>query len=351
MRIGWLVVGASVAFMRSAAADETPDTTHVVELFIAASDSEAPAVEKVARELLLRLDVTIRATRIPRVDPRVVVTPDPAAPPAVARVWLDLSGEGPATLYVVDAPWERVLVRHLPPASDEVTREAAAHILETAVDALLRGEHLGIEREKVLPIPSASVPAAPSVPAKPPPRPNLLRGEVLLSYEAQLFGPGPVVRQGPELSVGIEFGHGRFRPGALVTFQYRFPAVIHDAPVGLTFDSVATRALGVLDVALDRRTTLRLGLGGALELDQVTPHAGTDPAIMIGPAEGYLIPVARLCAGVQVAIQEHVALDFGFALDLDFTGTRYLAMGDAQSVVDFAPWPVRPALSVGVAAR
>src|SRR5580658_1271399 len=110
MRAAWLVFLVATAITCRAAADESSDAPRVVDLYLAASDSEAPAMEKVARELLERLDVTIRLTRIEHVDPRVVVKPDRSAAPAVARVWVDLTGEGPRTLYVVDAPWERVLV-------------------------------------------------------------------------------------------------------------------------------------------------------------------------------------------------------------------------------------------------
>jgi hypothetical protein len=350
MRAAWLVFLVATAITCRAAADESSDAPRVVDLYLAASDSEAPAMEKVARELLERLDVTIRLTRIEHVDPRVVVKPDRSAAPAVARVWVDLTGEGPRTLCVVDAPWERVLVRHLPPASDEVTRETAAHILETAVDALLRGEHLGIERDKVE-VPAPPPPPPIAVPPKPPPRPNLLRGDASLAYEAQVFGPGPVIRQGPELSVALTVGQGRWRPGALFGLQYRIPAIVDDIPVGLRFDSFATRAVGILDVVLSSRTTLRSGLGLSLDFDRVSPRAGTNPAVHIGQVESYLTPLARLCVGADVALLEHIALDFGAAIDIDFTGTEYVAVGGTTSVVDFAPWPVRPALYLGLEAR
>jgi hypothetical protein len=365
MRVGWLVMGTLLAFSSPVAAEDAPAGAHVVDLTLAASDSEAAAMERVARELLERLDVTVRVTRVPKIEPRVVVTPEPGAPPAVARIWVDLSGDGAPTLYVVDAPWERVLVRHLPPASDEVTREAAAHILETAVDALLRGARLGVEREKVelpalAPVEPAGrastspqpVPGPPSIPApRSPVRPNLLRGELALSYEIQLFGPGPVVRQGPELSVGLTLGHGRVRPGALVAVQYRIPAIVDDIPVGLRFDSFATRALGVLDVSLTRRITLRAGLGAAFDFDRVSPRAGADPAVMIGAPASYLVPVLRITGGADIVLLEHLALDFGAALDLDFSGTQYVATDRGSPVVDFTPWPARPALYLGLVAR
>jgi hypothetical protein len=353
MRAPWVLVCAAIACAARAGAQETPEGARRVDLHIAALEPQADAMEKVARELLGRLDVDVRVTRIPRLDLRVVVTPQPDADPAVARVWIDLMGEGPATLYVVDAPWERVLVRHLPPASDEVLREAVGHILETAVDALLRGGHLGVEREKLALVAQPAAEAPPLLPPRAPrPSPeNLFYGELGASYEAQLFGRGGVVRQGPEASVFAGIARGRIRPGVWASVQYRFPVVVEDAPVGLRFDSVAVRALAVADVGLTNRLAMRLGVGGGLEFDRVTPRVGTDSAVQIGQAESDLIPVARISFGARLALREHFALDFGAAMDVDFTGTRYLAVGGGTSVVDFAPWAVRPALFLGVDAR
>jgi hypothetical protein len=185
---------------------------------------------------------------------------------------------------------------------------------------------------------------------RPPPE-DRFRGELALLYEAQLFGPGGVVRQGPEASLFVGFARGRVSPGVLADVQYRIPVVIDDALVALRFDSVAVRLLGVVDVALTGRVAFRAGLGGGLDFDQVSPRIGTDALARTGGAEGVLVPVLRAVLGGSYALHEHLRLDFGIAADFDGSRTRYIAVGGGAPVVDFAPLPVRPALFVGVAAR
>jgi hypothetical protein len=344
----------ALASAGGAAAQTTEENPQGVFLFVAASDADAAAIERVVRELLMRLHVEVHVARVGRVDPSDVVTPQSPITPALARVWVDLTGDGPATLYVVDGPWERVLVRHVERVSDEMMREEVGHILETGVDALLHGGRIGVEKGDLAQAKNAEAKAlAPQLekaPAPAPPTPAL-RGEVGLLYEAQLFGPGGIIRQGPELSLVASTQAGSLRAGIWITGQVRIPVVVNDAVVALRFDSLATRALAALDLPVATRTSLRFAVGGGLDFDHIAPRLGTDPTAQLTAAESVVLPVARASVGVGFRLVPHADLHVGLASDFDFSGTRYSALrGGAEELV-FAPFAVRPALYLGVAAR
>jgi hypothetical protein len=89
-----------------------------------------------------------------------------------------------------------------------------------------------------------------------------------------------------------------------------------------------------------------------LDFDNVSPRVGANPSVQATAAEGALLPLVRVGGGVRLALRDHIVLDLGPAVDVDFAGTRYVvAGGSGGALVDFAPWPVRPALNVGLSFR
>jgi hypothetical protein len=360
-----LALFASLARMPAALAEPEPASTDtpVVEIAIAASDADADAFKGVVRDLLERLHVELHFARIERVDPHDVVSPRRPAEHEkvpVARVWLDLETPTRATLYVVDQPWERILVRHVPRPADreEVTREALGHILETAVEALLHGGRLGISREEAEPLlvpprpHNAPTPARTPLPdvEKPPAPPTPLRFELGALYEAGSYAKEAALAHGPELSFVVERRSGSLRPGAWLTAQYRLP-LIADFPssTGARLDVGALRLLASADVDWIPTISLRFGIGGGLDVVHLEPRAGS-ATTTLAPAQTFAIPIVRLDGAIRWALAEDLAALFGLALDVDGSGTRYTVERTNARETVLSPWPVRPALFVGISA-
>src|SRR5205823_1511815 len=105
----------------------------------------------------------------------------------------------------------------------EVSREALGRLLETAVEALLSGAQIGLERRAAQAqiiaraAPPAPAPApSPAAPAGPPRRERAApswRAELALMYEAQGFAPEALAAHGPVVGVWVGSTRGRVRPG------------------------------------------------------------------------------------------------------------------------------------------
>jgi hypothetical protein len=322
-----------------------------VDVVIAPDDASAPAMRAVVVELIARLHLAANVTFAPSVNAVEVITPRAAAEPRVARAWIDLSKPERATLYLVDSNWERILVRHVRnmPGHEELAREAIGHILETAVDALEHGARIGVTREEAraeienAPLPVAPVPAP--APPQAGPRPRLEFGAM---YEAELYGQGGIIANGPTGTFHVGAPRGRLRPGGLLTFQYRLPVIVDTAPLGVRLDGVTGRALATIDVVVGPQLALRFGAGAGVDVMQMTPRREGSPGTVPGTDEDFTIVVARVSSGVLWTFSANLALALVLSCDLDPSGTRYVAVVQGVTGAVLSPWPVRPALSLGL---
>ena len=342
---------------RVARADPVDPTPLLV--VIAGEARSASRLEGVVNELIGRLHVRVQVSRAERIEPREVVTPRAALPVPLARAWLDIATPGTATLYLADGPWERILVRHVPrpPGEDEVANDALGHILEAAVEALLDGAHIGMDREKAerTLAPPAEVPSSspPSPPAAPPtlPVPPLFHSQLGVAYEGQLYAPQALVAHGPVVSLRLVPRVGAAPWGGWLAVQYRVPIVVDDAaqPAGVRLDMVSPRAGGSFDLLAQARSTLRVDLGAGADLVRVEPRALAPAGVSLQPA--YFTAVVALRTGVVYERELSPDLSFfaSLALEVDPTRTRFVIdeAGTSQAVV--APWPVRPSLALGIA--
>src|SRR5262245_12886110 len=85
-----------------------------VIVVLAGPPEETEPMAQVLLELLGRLGVRTLLGRAEQIDPAAVLTPRADGHHPVARAWIDFRTAERVTLYVADAPWERILVRHLP---------------------------------------------------------------------------------------------------------------------------------------------------------------------------------------------------------------------------------------------
>lgn len=363
---------AMVAQARLAGAEpRTPGSqARQVQVAIAGPSDEAAALEEVVRELMARMPVGVDYARPSAVDPTDVITPRADAAPAVARVWLDLGRPGRATVFLVDEPWERILVRHVdaPNGVDEVTRETIGHIVQSSVEAMLAGQRIGLAREEARaalglgPVaadapPGSSPKAAPPVPGRPDRgvradrAPASLGLDVGVRYEALAWSRESPALHGPGVAVSTTFGAALPRVGVEASGQYRFPTTVEGKPAGVRLDSGALRLVAIADLALSRSVLARAAAGGGLDLVGVEARivAGTDTTAE--PAELTLVPQLRAAVAAASAADGGHRLWGGIAAELDLTDTRYVVDVEGERVTVFDPWRTRVGVYVGATTR
>jgi hypothetical protein len=326
-------------------------SAEAVDVVIAADEASAPAMRAVVVELIERLRLATTVTFAPGVNAVELITPRAGAEPRVARVWIDLSKPERATLYLVDRDWERILIRHVRKMAghEELAREAIGHILETAVDALTHGARIGIEREQARSeLERESAPPAPVLAPTPSRASAGPRLEFGVMYEGELYAQGGVVASGPAGTFYIGAPGGTLRPGGWLTLQYRFPVIVDAAPLGVRLDGVAGRALAAIDFALGPGFAVRVGAGGGVDVMHMRPRPDGSPGTAPANDEDFALVVARLSGEAAWSFAGDFALALMVSCDLDPSGSRYVVLGDGVASAVLSPWPVRPALSLGV---
>lgn len=320
-------------------------------LVTAGDDAEARALGLVARDLLRRLGVTVEEERAASVDARLVIERPARFSPALARAWVDLTPADHATLYLADAAWERVLVRRVArdPAHLEVAREELGHILETAVEAMLGGARLGVERAALAPREPPPDDAPAEHDATPAPHPTLQRPrargdeparvrlhggvfEQVVAYSAEI----PVVHA-VGISAALE-GDGALHPGVWLGLGWRWPAWAHSRAIGVKLQAVELRLLG--RVALWSRGPWRVdaAVGLGVDLTFVTPVAERAGVALTRPStDASLIARGALAARWS-------ALSLALVLDVDTTLRDYAFDRDGRPSVILSPFRARPGL-------
>ena len=335
---------------------------HDVDVVIGGPPDQANALRPVLAELLDPYDV--HYDRTTNIDVDDVVTPGPTSDVEIGRVWVDLTTENRATLYVVDAPWQRVYVRHFttqdPP--DEVTREQIGHAIEAAIDTLHAGGEIGIfvkdlnqsgsggapgRNNSVGPRAGTSVDDAGSPYARTSAASPTGTSPVALwlgaGYRASFWSRSPVVYHGPLLSFAIARAGGRVRPGAAVFAQYVAPAVLDADSLTLQLQGASLRALVTLGVPVSK-VTFRTALGAAVDLVRArTTASGPGTA---RPAFTHATPLVAAHLGVGVPLTPRLQLAFDATLDVDLVDTHYWA--DQASAPIFDPWVPRPGFRISI---
>jgi hypothetical protein len=331
-----------------------PSSVGAVDVVIAADDaSGGQAMRAVVAELIARLGLAATVTFASSVNAAEVITPQAGVEARLARAWIDLSKPERVTLYLVDRDWERVLIRHVQkmPGHDELAREAIGHILENAVDALAHGARIGTAPDEAR---SENEGAQPSVRPPAPAAPIAARAgsaphwELGALYEGELYAPRGVIANGPAAVLYIGARPGTVRPGAWLTVQYRLPMIVDTAPLGVRLDGGTVRALAAVDLAVNERLSIRFGAGVGIDAMHMTPRLEGKPGTTLDRDEDFALVVARASAGGQWRVSRRLAIALTLSCDLDPSGTRYGVLVDGAQETVLSPWPVRPALSLGV---
>lgn len=338
-----------------------------VHLQVAADADESRALADVIRELVQRLPAELVLD--PSVDDELV---DPAAR-YVARITIDMRVADYALLFVHDPASDRVLIKRVERRGNpELVREEIGHIVQSAVEALLAGQTLGVPREEALqalrehgPPAAEGEPPAPATPVegdkRTPPAPQPEPASTTRShgaerafevsggpfYEVAALGHEPGVVHGPGLALALRAPLGL---GALLSAQYRLPLEVDADPIGLRSEALALRALAAFHVALSARAALRFGLGAGADIARLTPELAASGDARTTEPRTLALAVARALVAIDLRVTPFLSAWLALAADLDLDRSQYVlvdAGGEEHTVAE--PWRVRPALAIGAA--
>jgi hypothetical protein len=367
--------GVALALALSTASARADAPRPRVEVAVAAPPDAETELVSVLAELLGRLQVELELRRESAIAPASVVTPPPAPTAALARVFIDATRADVAVLYLVDASWQRVLVRRLPleHGLDEVAREQLAHIVEAAIQSLAAGGQIGVSRAEAsaeLGLPSPLVedvtppgdgePRAPATSA-PEPAPASRRSRAAVprgAAEASRWkaraglgwGLAPwtaeTLVQGPELSLRLGVGRGRLSGGGGLGLQYRLRREVRSELAGMVIEGLALRVLAHARYALEPGFAVLASLGGGFDRETFQPRSGRASSIALGPSGTRASAVAALRLGMEVRMSGPVWLGADAGAELDLAPDDYVVLQGGRFVPIAEPLRVRPTFSV-----
>jgi hypothetical protein len=108
------------------------------------------------------------------------------------------------------------------------------------------------------------------------------------------------------------------------------------------------RALAVLDLPLGEQLAVRVGAGAGLDVVHKSPRLEGSAGTIRGTDEDFALFIARASAAVLWSFASHVSLALMLSSDIDPSGSRYVTLVDGVAAPVLSPWPVRPALALGV---
>jgi hypothetical protein len=340
-----LLLSARIAL----AAPPEAAATRQVELIVGATAGEARALEPSVREMLAGKGLTVVTTRKAAVtaqDVAAAIAPPAEETPSVARVLLDFTAPGQATLFLIDPRRGRVYVRRMVLARglDAVARASVRLVIEQSVDAILEGREIGVSREEfqrnVLP-PASAPPPPPAGPLPPPParaHPLLLSA----GYEGVAMGSGTY-----EHAAKIELRLPRLHVGAAA--RVGAPLTIAANGVEARLWAAGVSAFGAASLLEVGQLSLNAAVGVGLDVTRVEPTVTTPdlqpvaPFWAAGPSVQAFAEIARAFGRVTVTL--------AVGAEAHLLAEQYTVRAGAETRDVFVPSRVRPAgaLLVGFA--
>jgi hypothetical protein len=344
-----------------------------VEVTLAANPEAERLLAPVLSELIERLGLVLALHTVHAIEPFDVLNPKPRQAQALARVFVDAQRRDVALLYLVDAAWQRVLVRRISLAHglDEVAREELAHIVESSVQALAVGGQIGVTRAEAsadlgLPIVpnGAVVTPAPEPTAKPPPNEALPpqprvattsarepRARALTALELRI-GAGwgfaswtpqtPV--HGPELQLDLSAGQ-RLSWGGALSAQYRLRRELHAEPIGVATRGVGLRLLGRMRYRSEPRLGFVAQAGGGLDYERFEPISGNTPDVTLDASASRTSFILASQLGIEAHLFGRAWLSLMCGAELDLAPDDYVVVHGTGIVPIAEPLRLRPTFS------
>lgn len=348
-----------------------------VEVAIAGEEDAVRRAEEAVRELLAPQDILLDLSRVEGVDPREVLSPQPDAEPALARVWIDLMDDEDCTVFLVESSWERVMVRRvrLENGIDAVALEEVGQIIVAAVETLLAGRPLD-EMPSSTPEEQEAAPVEEEEPEQEPDveqttsepeeeeSPDEEEGttaaegeeeeesprsfEFGIGYGVNVWSGDTAPLHGVEMWVELAFRQVRLIPAIRAQFAFRFSGTIEGEEVIADYNQTEIRAMASLQAYSSGTLNLRVGLGGGVDLLDVEPawRDEDEPVAGLALGEGGMtvIPVIRVGLELGIRFSSSMHLVIGAAADLCLTDVQFTIERGGESQVVFDPYYFRPVL-------
>ena len=351
-----VLVAVGVALPRAGTAAEREHVNAVLA-------GDPVAIEKVLGALRGSLDrqgVDLVAVSAERIDPlEVARSPvDRSAAGPVAYLWLDLMASQP-TMYLLDVRSGLVYARPLAVRADPdaVEIELIRLVVDSSVEAILKGRALGVSREEferslATPAPPAPLAAAPALPAPPAPptvespqpaepaadsRP---RWAIAAGYSGTMLSTDSIAH-GPEL-----YGERRWPRLRLgVILRQQLPLTVARSDVDMRLLSSGIHFVAAFPAAITSHLSASFGLGAGVDATRVNPGGnGARPAFWATD------PLVTAMAALERAFGAAI-VSAGIGVDADLLDTRYLVTHSSGTGVVWTPWRWRPfaAMRLGLA--
>jgi hypothetical protein len=360
--IGWC---AALALVLASGAVEAEESRALVQVVIAATPDVEARLSPVLTELLGRLPVALELKREATIEVARVLTPPESPPPALARVFIDVTGRDVAIVYLVDAAWQRLLVRRLPleHGLDEVAREQVAHVVESAIQSLAAGGVLGVTRaeasaelgvvepsrvtaprdeRRTAPVPTRAL--APPAPKSPPPRVNAWDARVGVGWGLAPWTPQTLL-QGPELRVRLGWGRGRLSWGGGVSGRYLLEREVRSALAGMVIEGVGVRALGHARYALEPGFAVLASLGLGFDRETFRPLPGDASTVLLGAGGARTSGIVATSLGMEARIAGPIWLGADAGVELEVAPDDYVVGRGSGFVAIAEPLRLRPNFS------
>jgi hypothetical protein len=347
---------------------------HTIEVVAAGAPATLAAMAERIRSLESHLPVAVRWTERPAIDVREIVAQPNAQARApqdqevFARVWLDLSHSERAVLFISNARQDRILVRVMPASGGygELTRESLATVVESAIDALLAGGQIGVERSAaVREIETQTgtrviteVPPTPKVVVAPEPEPVQVlpptssaphaSGMVSAQYRGDAIASGLSTKHGLQLALSWT---GFFEPALdlllAVTGMYFPPFGLGEQGRRVTEHGGGARA-AIGATGKQGILVWQAALGAGVDVAQITPVIG--PKTGLVEAEPFRItrPVGTLFVSCALRPAAWLEIPVGAGLDLDFSGHHFDIQSADSRTAAVSPWRIHPYWFVGI---
>jgi hypothetical protein len=341
------------------APDATPNGRRV-ELTIGAKANEMEPLEPSIRELLVAkgLDVaTARKLVVTAQDVAAAIAPPNEAMLNLARVLLDFTVTGQATLFLVDPRRGRVYVRRmaLPHGLDAVARASVRFVVEQSIDAILEGREIGVSRDEFqrgvpppppLP-PSPDEARSPGAPAPvPSAAPDPTRSQLLVAagYEAVAMRSGDF-QHAAKVAIGARVARLVIAAAA----RLAAPITIVGGGVHAQLSTAGVSVAGAGRLLNRGGFSVLAGLGAGLDFTRVAPVVQTSdlqPATAfwaLGPSMRPFVAIERFVGRISIAV--------AVGAEVHLLDERYTVRTSTETREVFVPGRVRPAadMLVGVA--
>ncbi|MBX7078519.1 MAG: hypothetical protein K1X88_04960 [Nannocystaceae bacterium] len=350
------LLAALAANRRSAAAAAPPAASasaQDVEIHVVGAPDDRAWLLAHLRGMVEQLGVAVRYDERDELSALAVLDPPPQPAAARARVWIDLQSHAHAKLYVVDAAWERVLVRRLALGDglDEVAAAEIGTIVESSVRALLEGGAIGVAREQLIAelAPAPAPPPPPTAPIAAPPR-WAPQPSIAVGYAATGWAHG-LAQHGPLLQLELAARRGRVAWGGRIEGRVTIPVRALGEALTLRMGGGGARAAATFAWQPRARVALESSAGGGAEIVGVHAQARSASAQAFA-AQRNTLGVLALALGPALTLgrgRDQLLVRLLVGVDVVPQRLRYVTAD--TGALQLAPWIVRPGGAIAIGWR